>query len=30
MDWEEKVDRIFDIHEYSERKKVKLTVVEFS
>ena len=30
MEWEEKVDRIFEIHEYSERKKVKLAVVEFT
>ena len=29
MEWEEKVDKIFDIHEYSEKKKVKLVVVEF-
>ena len=30
MDWEEKVEKIFDVHEYSEKKKVKLAVVEFS
>ena len=28
MDWEEKIENIFDVHEYSEIKKVKLAVVE--
>ena len=30
MNWEEKVEKIFDVHDYSERKKVKLAVVEFT
>ena len=30
MDWKERVEKIFDVHEYSERKKVKLAMVEFS
>jgi len=30
LDWEKKVEMIFDIHRYSEEKKVKLAVVEFN
>uniref|UniRef100_A0A1S4A3R9 Retrotransposon gag domain-containing protein n=1 Tax=Nicotiana tabacum TaxID=4097 RepID=A0A1S4A3R9_TOBAC len=30
LDWERKVEAIFDFHNYSEGKKVKLVVVEFS
>ena len=30
MNWEEKVEKIFDVHDYSERKKVKFVVVEFT
>ncbi|XP_019235260.1 PREDICTED: uncharacterized protein LOC109215615 [Nicotiana attenuata] len=30
LDWERKVEAIFDCHHYSEGKKVKLAVVEFS
>nr|XP_009769379.1 PREDICTED: uncharacterized protein LOC104220246 [Nicotiana sylvestris] len=30
LDWERKVEAIFDCHNYSEGKKVKLAVVEFS
>ncbi|XP_019240067.1 PREDICTED: uncharacterized protein LOC109220062 [Nicotiana attenuata] len=30
LDWERKVEAIFDCHNYSEGKKVKLVVVEFS
>jgi len=30
LDWEKKVEMIFDIHRYSEEKKVKLVVVEFT
>ena len=30
LDWEKKVEMIFDIHRYSEEKKVKLAVVEFT
>ena len=30
LEWEDKVEKIFDIHDYTERKKVKLAVVEFS
>ena len=30
MAWEDKVEKIFDIHDYSEKKKVKLAVVEFT
>jgi hypothetical protein len=29
LDWEKKVEMLFDIHKYSEEKKVKLVVVEF-
>ena len=29
LEWERKVEMIFDIHRYSEEKKVKLVVVEF-
>ena len=28
--WEEKVKKIFDVHDYSEQKKVKLVVFEFT
>jgi hypothetical protein len=30
LDWEKKMEMIFDIHRYSEEKKVKLVVVEFT
>ena len=30
LEWEEKVELIFDIHNYYEEKKVKLVVVEFN
>ncbi|XP_070047293.1 uncharacterized protein [Nicotiana tomentosiformis] len=30
LDWERKVEAIFDCHNYSEGKKVKLAIVEFS
>ena len=30
LEWEDKVEKIFDIHEYGEQKKVKLAVVEFA
>eukprot|EP00258_Populus_trichocarpa_P029082 XP_024445101.1 uncharacterized protein LOC112324795 [Populus trichocarpa] len=30
LDWEKKMEMIFDIHRYSEEKKVKLAVVEFT
>ncbi|XP_044465406.1 uncharacterized protein LOC123195651 [Mangifera indica] len=30
LDWERKVDQVFDIHRYSKEKKVKLVVVEFT
>jgi hypothetical protein len=29
LDWEKKVEMIFDIYRYSEEKKVKLVVMEF-
>ena len=29
LDWERKVEHIFDCHNYSEEKKVKLAAVEF-
>ena len=30
MEWERKVERIFECHNYSEIKKVKLAAVEFT
>ncbi|XP_031101961.1 uncharacterized protein LOC116005863 [Ipomoea triloba] len=30
LEWERKVDRIFDCHNYSERKKLKMVILEFS
>ena len=30
LEWEKKVERVFECHNYSEAKKVKLAVVEFS
>ena len=30
FDWEKKVELIFDCHNYSEEKKVKITVIEFT
>lgn len=30
LEWERKVEHVFDCHHYSEEKKVKLAVVEFS
>ncbi|RDX81480.1 hypothetical protein CR513_37836, partial [Mucuna pruriens] len=30
LEWERKVEHVFDCHNYSEEKKVKLTVVEFT
>ena len=29
LEWEKKVEMVFDCHHYSEEKKVKLAVVEF-
>ena len=30
LEWEKKVEHVFDYHNYSEEKKVKLVVVEFT
>ena len=30
LEWERKVEHVFDCHNYSEEKKVKLVVVEFT
>ena len=30
LEWEKKEERLFDCHRYSEEKKVKLVVVEFT
>ena len=30
LEWERKVELVFDCHHYSEEKKVKLVVVEFT
>ena len=30
LEWERKVEHVFDCHNYSEEKKVKLAVVEFT
>ena len=30
MEWEKRIENIFDIHHYSDRKKVKLAVTEFT
>ncbi|RDX68000.1 hypothetical protein CR513_53057, partial [Mucuna pruriens] len=30
LEWERKVEHVFDCHNYSEKKKVKLAVVEFT
>ena len=30
LEWERKVELVFDCHDYSENKKVKLAVIEFS
>ena len=30
LEWEKKVERVFECHNYSEAKRVKLAVVEFS
>jgi hypothetical protein len=30
LDWEKKVKFVFDCHQYSEEKKVKLVIVEFT
>jgi hypothetical protein len=30
LEWEKKVELIFECHNYSEEKKIKLTVIEFS
>ena len=30
LEWEKKVELVFDCHEYSEKKKVKLAAIEFS
>ena len=29
LEWEKKIEFIFDCHNYSETKKVKLAVIEF-
>ena len=30
LEWEKKIAHVFDIHRYSDRKKVKLAVTEFT
>ena len=30
LEWEKKIDLVFDCHNYSEEKKVKLAVIEFT
>nr|XP_016502815.1 PREDICTED: uncharacterized protein LOC107820962 [Nicotiana tabacum] len=30
LDWERKVEKVFDYHNYSEEKKVKLAIIEFT
>ena len=30
LEWEKKIELIFDCHNYSEEKKVKLAVIEFT
>ncbi|RDX96803.1 hypothetical protein CR513_20503, partial [Mucuna pruriens] len=30
LEWDRKVEHVFDCHNYSEEKKVKLVVVEFT
>ena len=30
LEWEKKMEFVFDCHNYSETKKVKLAVIEFS
>ena len=30
LEWERKVELVFDYHNYSENKKVKLAIIEFS
>ena len=30
LEWEKKVEFIFECHNYSEEKKVKLTMIEFT
>ena len=30
LEWEKKVERVFDCHRYSKEKKVKLAMVEFT
>ena len=30
LEWERKVEHVFDYHNYSKEKKVKLVVVEFT
>ena len=30
LEWERKVELVFDCHNYSENKKVKLAIIEFS
>jgi len=30
LEWEKKVDWIFDFHSYFEQKKVKLVIIEFT
>ena len=30
LDWERKIERVFDCHDYAERKKVKLAAIEFT
>ena len=30
LEWEKRIENIFDIHHYSDRKKVKLAVTEFT
>ena len=30
LEWEKKVERVFEYHNYTEEKKVKLATVEFT
>ena len=30
LEWEKKIDLVFDCHNYSEEKKVKLVIIEFT
>lgn len=30
LDWEKKIELVFDCHNYSEKKQVKLSIIEFT